>query len=135
MDRTCTRPPCALHVGLGVFQTIGYPPNWLFSRAHDNVASVQTVGETCIVNAANRLTDEECKYGVKKHRQLIGGGCIGLFNSEWSRTFPGIPASNRSATKAYCVACNTHFGRPIGHGGRHDVKRHIERAVKFGQHQ
>ena len=26
----------------------------------------------------------------------------------------------------YCVACNTHF--VIGHGGRHDVKRHI------GQH-
>ena len=28
MDRTCTRPPFALHVdlGLGVFQTIGYPP-------------------------------------------------------------------------------------------------------------
>ena len=27
----------------------------------------------------------------------------------------------------YCVACNTHFG--IGHGGRHDVKRHIEWAA------
>ena len=45
-----TRPPYALHVGLGVFQTIGYPPNWLFSRgAHDNVASVD---ENCIVNMA-----------------------------------------------------------------------------------
>ena len=58
MDRTFCRPPYALHVGLGlgVFQTIGYPPNWLFSRAHDNVASVQTVGENCIVNMAWRLT-------------------------------------------------------------------------------
>ena len=56
MDRTCTRPPYALHVGQGVFQTIGYPPNWLFSCPHDNVASVQTIGETCIVNMANRLT-------------------------------------------------------------------------------
>ena len=32
MDRTCTRPPYALHVGLGAFQTIGYPPNWLDFR-------------------------------------------------------------------------------------------------------
>ena len=28
---------------------------------------------------------------------------------------------------AYCIACTTHFG--IGDGGRHDVKRHIERAA------
>ena len=67
MERTFYRQPYALRVGLGlglgVFQTIGYPPNWLFSRrAHDNVASVQTVGENCIVNMANRLTDEECNY-------------------------------------------------------------------------
>ena len=100
MDRTCTRPPYALHVGLGVFQTIiGYPPNWLFSRAHDNVASVQTVGENCILKMANRLTDEECKYGAKKQRKLRGGGCI--FNSEWARIFPGIRASNQSAAKAW----------------------------------
>ena len=100
---------------------------------------MQTVGENCIVNMANRLTDEECKYGSKKPRKLRGGGCI--FNNEWARTFPGIWASNQSAEKAYCVACNTHFG--IGHGGRHDVKRHIGRAahihrtgsVTFGQHQ
>ena len=39
---------------------------------------------------------------------------------------PGIRASNQSAAKACCVACNTHFG--IDQGGRHDVKRHIERA-------
>ena len=57
MERTFYRPPYALHVGLGlgVFQTIGHPPNCLFSRAHDNVASVQTVGENCSVNMANRL--------------------------------------------------------------------------------
>ena len=100
MDRTCTRPPYALHAWLGVFQTIGYPPNWFF--AHDNVASVQTVGENC-----TDCEHEECKYGAKKQRQLIGGGCI--FSSEWARTFPGIRASNQSAAKAYCVACNTHF--------------------------
>ena len=80
---------------------------------------------------ANRLTDEECKYGAKKQRKLSGGGCI--FNSEWARTFPGIRASNQSAAKAYCVACNTHFG--IGHGGRHDVKRHIERAAHIAKAQ
>ena len=107
---------------------------------HDNVASVQTVGENCIVDMANRLTDEECKYGAKKQRKLRGGGCI--FSSEWARTFPGIRASNQSEAKAYCVSCNTHFG--IGHGGRHDLKRHIESragsthhkcSVTFGQHQ
>ena len=59
----------------------------------------------------------------KETAKLRGGGCI--FSSEWARTFPGIRASKQSAAKAYCVACNTHFG--IGHGGRHDVKRHIER--------
>ena len=68
------------------------PDNWLSSQlvifAHDNVASVQTVGENCIVNMANRLTDEECKYGAKKQRKLRGGGCI--FSSEWTRTFPGM---------------------------------------------
>ena len=124
MDRTCTGPPYALHAGLGVFQTIGYPPNWFF--AHDNVASVQTVGENC-----TDCEHEECKYGAKKQRQLIGGGCI--FSSEWARTFPGIRASNQSAAKAYCVACNTHFG--ICHGGRHDVKRHIERAAHIAKAQ
>ena len=95
------------------------------------MASVQTVGENCIVNMANRLTDEECKYGAKKQRQLRGGGCI--FSSEWTRTFPGIRASNESAAKAYCVACNTHFG--ICHGGRHDVKRNIERAAHIAKAQ
>ena len=68
------------------------------------MASVQTVGENnCIVNMANRLTDEEC---AKKQRKFRGGGCwpICLFNSEWARTFPGIRASNQSAAKAYCVA-------------------------------
>ena len=94
------RPPYALHVGLGVFQTIGYPPNWLFSCAHDNVASVQTVGENCIANMA---------------------------------TFPGIRARNQSAAKAYCVARNMRFG--IGHGGRHDVKRHIGRAAHIAKAQ
>ena len=44
-----------------------------------------------------------------------------------------IRASNQSATKAYCVACNTHFG--IGHGGRHDVKRHIERTAHIAKAQ
>ena len=68
MDRTCTRPPYALH---GVFQTIGYPPNWLFSRAHANVASGQTVGENCIVNMANRLTDDECKETAKSEMRRV----------------------------------------------------------------
>ena len=54
-------------------------------------------------------------------------------DSEWARTFPGIRASNQSAAKAYCVAGNTHFG--IGHGGRHDVKRHIERAAQISKAQ
>ena len=31
------------------------------------------------------------------------------------------------------VLCNTHFG--IGHGGRHDVKRHIERASHIAKAQ
>ena len=63
--------------------------------------------------------------------QRNSGGCI--FNSEWARTLPGIRASNQSAAKAYCVACNTHFG--IGHGGRHDVKRHIERPAYIAKAQ
>ena len=94
--------------------------------------SVQTVGENCIVNMANRLTDEECN-DAKKQRKLRGGGCRPTFNSEWARTFTGIRASNESAAKAYCVACNTHFG--IGHGGRHVVKRHIERAAHIAKAQ
>ena len=56
-----------------------------------------------------------------------------IFNSEWARTFPGIRVSNQSAAKAYYVACNTHFG--IGHGGRHDVKRHIDRAAHIAKDQ
>ena len=67
------------------------------------------------MNTANRLSDEECT------------------DSEWARTFPGIRASNQSAAKAYCVACNTHFG--IGHGRSHDVKRHIERAAHIAKAQ
>ena len=61
-----------------------------------------------------------------------GGRSSGVLlytDREWARTFPGIRASNQSAAKAYCVACNTHFG--IGHGGGHDVKRHIERAARY----
>ena len=121
MARTFYRPPYALHVGLGlgVFQTICYPPNWLFSRR----ARPRGVG-------ADGWRKLHCAHGESDNRRgmqvrrkekltLIGGGCI--FNSEWARTFSGIRASNQSAAKAYCVACNTHFG--IGHGGRHDVKR------------
>ena len=40
----------------------------------------------------------------KETAKLRGRDC--LFNSEWARTFPGIRASNQSAAKAYCVACN-----------------------------
>ena len=81
MDRTFYRPPYyALHVGLR------------------GVGADGLVGENCIVNMANQLTDEECKYGAKKQRKLRGGGCI--FNSEWARTFPGIRASNQSAANA-----------------------------------
>ena len=98
------------------------------------MASVQTIGENCIVNMANRVNRRGMQvgvYGAKKQLTLRGGGCI--FNSEWARTFPEIRASNQSAAKAYCVACNTHFG--IGHGGRHDVKRHIERAAHIAKAQ
>ena len=132
MDRTCTRPP--YRPICSASRTRRLPDNnWLSSQlvifAHDNVAwpSVQTIGENCIVNMA----DEECKYGAKKQRKLRGGGCI--FSSEWARTFPGIRTSNQSAAKAYCVACNTHFG--ICQGGRHDVKRHIERAAHIAKAQ
>ena len=79
----------------------------------------------------NRLTNGEFKFGAKKQRNLRGRGCI--FNSEWARTFPGIRASNQSAAKAYSVTCNTHVG--IGHDGRHDVKRHIERAAHIAKAQ
>ena len=59
-----TRPPYALHVALSrrlPDNWLPYHPNWLFSRAHDNVASMQTIGENFIANMANRLTDEKCK--------------------------------------------------------------------------
>ncbi|KAI0238969.1 hypothetical protein LSAT2_010280 [Lamellibrachia satsuma] len=49
------------------------------------------------------------------------------FNSEWSAEFPGIVKCNMSAEKARCIYCNTEFG--IGHGGRSDVKRHVEREA------
>ena len=39
----------------------------------------------------------------------------------------------KCTAKACRVACNTHFG--IGHGGRHDVKRHIERAAHIAKAQ
>ena len=73
MDRTFYRPPYALHVGLGlgVFQTIGYPPNWLFSRAHDNVASVQTVGENL-----------HCEHGESLNRRGMQVGPTAQRNSE-----------------------------------------------------
>ena len=64
MDRTCTRPPYALH---GVFQTIGYPrvrtPTWRLGR--------RLVGENCIVNMANRLTDDECKETAKSEMRRV----------------------------------------------------------------
>ena len=72
------------------------------------MASVQTVGANCIVKMANRLTDEECKYGAKKQRKFRGGVCRGLYSiTNGHGTFPGIRASNQSAAKACYVSCNT----------------------------
>ena len=44
--------------------------------------------------------------------------------TEWSAEFPGIVSSKGNTEKARCVYCGTDFG--IGHGGRSDVKRHVE---------
>ena len=46
------------------------------------------------------------------------------FKTEWSAEFPGIVSSKGNTEKARCVYCGTDFG--IGHGGRSDVKRHVE---------
>ena len=44
--------------------------------------------------------------------------------TEWSAEFPGIVSSKGNTEKARCVYYGTDFG--IGHGGRSDVKRHVE---------
>ena len=49
------------------------------------------------------------------------------------KDIPRNSCQQSSAAKAYYVACNTHFG--IGHGGRHDVKRHIDRAAHIAKAQ
>ncbi len=46
------------------------------------------------------------------------------FKTEWSAEFPGIVSSKGNTEKARCVYCGTDFG--IGHGGRSDVKRHVD---------
>ena len=71
--------------------------------------------ENCIVNMANRLKI----YGAKKQRKLRGGYAIANGQGHSPEFGPGVGL-------LYCVACNTHVR--IGHGRRHDVKRHIERA-------
>ena len=38
---------------------------------------------------------------------------------------PGIVSNKGNTEKARCVYCGTDFG--IGHGGRSDVKRHVEK--------
>ena len=92
------------------------PDNWLSSQlvifAHDNVASVQTVGENCIVNMANRLTDEDCKYGAKKQRKLRGGGCnlYSVANGQGHSPEFGPSTKVQQRRRAYCVACNKNFG-------------------------
>ena len=43
------------------------------------------------------------------------------------------PATKVQRSVLYSVACNTHFG--IGHGWRHDVKRHIEWAAHIAKTQ
>ena len=36
----------------------------------------------------------------------------------------GVFQSKEGPTKAFCTVCTVYFG--IGHGGRSDVKRHVE---------
>ena len=52
----------------------------------------------------------------------MGGGCT--FMRSWEREFKGIFQSKEGPTKAFCTVCTVDFG--IGHGGRSDVKRHVE---------
>ena len=120
------------------------PDNWLSSQlvifAHDNVASVQMVGENCIVNMANRLTDEECKYGAKKQRTLRGGGCI--FNSEFGKNIPrnsGQQPKCSEGVGAYCVAFwyrNRPRRKTRCEASSHRAgNTHRKGSVTFGQHQ
>ena len=102
------------------------PDNWLSSQL---VIFARARQRGVVADGWRKLHCSECKYSAKKQRKLRGGCCI--FNSEWAKTFPGIRGSNQSAAKAYCVAGNTHFGI----GGRHDVKRHIERAAHIAKAQ
>ena len=95
------------------------------------MASVQPARRKLYCGHGESVNSRGMQVRRKETAKLSGGGCI--FNSEWARTFPGIWASNQSAAKAYCVACNMQFG--IGHGRRHDVKHHIEQAAHIAKAQ
>ena len=101
------RPPYALHVGLGlgVFQAIGYPPNWLFSPRTTTWRRCRRLAKIALRTWRIGLTDVECKYGAKKLRKLRGGGCI--FNSELARTFLGIRATRE--TEGVCLLCSVQY--------------------------
>ena len=55
----------------------------------------------------------------------MGGRCT--FIKSWERVFKWIIQSKEEPTKAFCTVCTVDFG--IGHGGRTDVKRHMENNI------
>ena len=120
-----------MHVGL----SRRFPHKWLSSQLFFVCARARKRGV-----GADGWRKLHCEHGESVNRRGMQARCKETakierqrFNSEWARTFPGIRACNQSAAKACCVACNTHFG--IGHGGRHDVKRHIERVAHIANAQ
>ena len=46
------------------------------------------------------------------------------FKTDYERDFPCVTSSSRGADFAFCTACRSHLS--IGHGGRNDIKRHID---------
>ena len=143
MDRTCETTLSSAR------WTRRLPDNWLSSQlvifARVRERGVGAYGWRklhCEHYMANRLTDEECKYGAKKQRKLRGEGCI--FNSEWAMTFHGIRASSNQVQRRrrpYCVACNNYaFWYRSRRKTRCEASHRagstpLKGAVTFGQHQ
>lgn len=55
---------------------------------------------------------------------------LSKYQQGWNQEFGCIESSAKGESYAYCTICSANFG--IGHGGRHDVKRHIEGSVHEG---
>ena len=88
---------------------IGQWPNLLTFRGGEHASATPLESDKMATSAKKAKT--KSRYRNK-------------FKTEWSAEFPGIVSSKGNTEKARCVYSGTDF--VIGHGGRSDVKRHVE---------